>query len=161
MIVVSDTSPINYLVLIDHISLLSHLFDQVIIPQAVMEELSHERTPDAVHQWVAALPAWAVVRAAETVDSSLKLGRGERETIALAEQLKADALLLDDRKAWKAAEARGLVVTGMLNILEAASQQGLIDLGEAFARLQQTTFHLTPELLQSILDRQPKKQDPL
>jgi predicted nucleic acid-binding protein len=85
------------------------------------------------------------------------LGRGEREAISLAEQLKADALLLDDWKAWKAAEARGLVVTGTLNVLEAAAQQGLLDLSEAFARLRRTTFHVTPELMQSILDRQPRR----
>jgi predicted nucleic acid-binding protein len=156
MIVISDTSPINYLVLIEHIDVLPRLFDQVIIPQAVFEELNHERTPQSVREWVSALPEWAVVRAAEKVDSTLKLGRGEREAISLAEQLHADAILLDDWKAWKAAEARGLVVTGTLSVLEIASQQGLIDLAEAFDRLQKTTFHVTPELLQSILDRQPK-----
>ncbi len=121
MIVVSDTSPINYLILIDHIQILPRLFDQVVIPQAVFEELNHERTPEAVRQWTAALPAWAVVRAADVVDNSLKLGRGEREAISLAEQLQADALLLDDWKAWKVAEARGIVVTGTLSVLEVAS----------------------------------------
>lgn len=65
MIVVSDTSPINYLILIDQIQVLPHLFGQVILPQAVVEELTHERTPEAVRQWVAALPEWAVVRTAE------------------------------------------------------------------------------------------------
>ncbi len=160
MIIVSDTSPINYLVLIDHIQVLPQLFDQVIIPQAVLDELNHERTPERVRQWVSALPDWAIARVAESVDSSLKLGRGEREAISLAEQLKADALLMDDWKAWKAAEARGLVVTGTLNVLEAASQEGLIDLAEAFDRLQKTTFHVTSELLQAILARQPKPHEP-
>ena len=67
MIVVSDTSPLNYLVLIGCIELLPQLFDQVFIPQAVLDELNHERTPEAVRQWVAALPEWAVVRSVLSV----------------------------------------------------------------------------------------------
>jgi predicted nucleic acid-binding protein len=160
MIVVSDTSPINYLILIDHIQVLPHLFDQVVIPQAVIEELNHERAPVAVRRWASALPEWAVVRGAEAIDNSLKLGPGEREAISLARQLPADLLLLDDWKAWRAAEARGLAVTGTLNLLEAASQQGLVDLAEAFARLQKTSFHVTPGLIRFLLGRQPRSHSP-
>ena len=155
MIVVSDTSPINYLVLIDCIDLLPRLFTTIVIPQTVVDELNHAHTPEKVRQWVSALPVWASVQSAVSLDTSLRLGRGEREAIALAEQLHADALLMDDWKAWKLAEARGLVVTGTLNVLEAASRRQFIDLTEAFARLQNTTFHVTPNLLRLILDRQP------
>jgi predicted nucleic acid-binding protein len=48
MIIVSDTSPINYLVLIREIELLPKLFGEVVIPQAVLDELKQEGTPEAV-----------------------------------------------------------------------------------------------------------------
>ncbi len=51
MIVVADTSPINYLILIGDIELLEHLFKQVFIPQGVIDELHHERAPVPVREW--------------------------------------------------------------------------------------------------------------
>jgi predicted nucleic acid-binding protein len=56
VIVLSDTSPINYLVLIGHIDVLPAVFGQVIIPGAVFTELQHARTPAAVRQWIAQAP---------------------------------------------------------------------------------------------------------
>jgi predicted nucleic acid-binding protein len=51
-VVISNTTPINYLVLIDHIAVLCHLYGRVIIPQAVFGELQHEGTPAKVKAWV-------------------------------------------------------------------------------------------------------------
>jgi predicted nucleic acid-binding protein len=62
MIVVADTSPLNYLVLIDEIDLLPALFGQVIVPQAVFQELQHPRTSRKVREWAAHLPAWLELR---------------------------------------------------------------------------------------------------
>lgn len=58
MIVVSDTSPINYLVLIQAIELLPKLFGKVVIPQAVLYELRQKRTPEAVKNWIDSRPNW-------------------------------------------------------------------------------------------------------
>ena len=60
MLVVADTSPLNYLVLIGEVDLLSHLFGQVCVPDAVIVELQHERTPELVRSWVTAPPVWPV-----------------------------------------------------------------------------------------------------
>ena len=60
-IIISNTTPINYLVLIDHITVLHHLYAHVIIPQAVFGELQAEGTPAKVKEWVAAHPAWLEV----------------------------------------------------------------------------------------------------
>ena len=46
MIIVSDTSPLNYLILTDYQDVLPTLFGQVIIPQAVLNELQHAKTPE-------------------------------------------------------------------------------------------------------------------
>jgi predicted nucleic acid-binding protein len=62
MIVVADTSPLNYLVLIDEVELLPWLFERVMLPKAVFNELKHPRSPAKVRTWAEPLPEWAVVR---------------------------------------------------------------------------------------------------
>jgi predicted nucleic acid-binding protein len=80
-----------------------------------------------------------------------KLGAGEREAIALAQELQAPLLLIDDADGREKAERRALMATGTLGILEAAAIHGLIDLPSALARLQATTFHARAELFQELL----------
>jgi len=57
MIVVADTTPLHYLILIQHDDLLPRLFGRVLIPPAVLAELQHPETPDPVRQWFAQPPA--------------------------------------------------------------------------------------------------------
>jgi predicted nucleic acid-binding protein len=56
MIVVSDTSPLNYLVLIGEVDLLPKLFAKVYIPPSVIEELTRLKTPDVVRTWAQSPP---------------------------------------------------------------------------------------------------------
>src|SRR5437764_750595 len=114
MIIVSDTTPLNYLILIDQVQILHELYDSVLIPQSVFDEMQRAETPTEVRAWFAARPRWLEVRPAQAHDPSLKLGAGESEAITLALELHADALLLDDRKARQEAQRRGLTVTGTL-----------------------------------------------
>ena len=58
MLVVADTTPLRYLILIAHADVLHTLYGRVLIPQAVYDELQHARTPPAVHTWLAQLPQW-------------------------------------------------------------------------------------------------------
>jgi predicted nucleic acid-binding protein len=154
VIVVTDTTPVNYLVLIDRVHLLKELYGRLVLPQAVHEETQREGTPEKVRAWAAQLPGWAEVRAAASTDPALKLGAGEREAIALAEELKADLLLVDDRKARREARRRGLAVTGTLAVLAAAAERGLVDLPGALAALRQTTFRAPPGLIEELLGRE-------
>ncbi|MGE0392891.1 MAG: hypothetical protein AB7P67_04920 [Vicinamibacterales bacterium] len=93
MIVVADTGPLQYLILIEHVDVLPALYGRVIIPSAVMAELSHDRTPVPVQTWIAGKPEWLHVqtpaRTVATADATL--GPGESAAIALAEELSADA----------------------------------------------------------------------
>jgi len=88
-IIISNTTPINYLVLIDHIAVLHHLYAHVIIPQAVFRELQDEGTPARVKEWVALHPEWLEVRTVSVpLGPSLAfLDVGEREAIHLAQEL--------------------------------------------------------------------------
>lgn len=154
MRVVSDTSPLCYLLLIDQIDLLPGLFEKVLIPEAVAEELSHPAADRRIRDWIVTPPAWIGVLEAPKPPSELnRLDRGESEAISLAVSLKADLVILDERKAREAAEVRGLSVTGLLGLLGLASDRGLVDLPSALVLLQQTSFRADPRLYKLLLDR--------
>jgi predicted nucleic acid-binding protein len=63
MRVISNSSPLHYLVLIDHTAILPTLFGRLLIPPAVVEELQHACTPASVRAWMSSPPAWLEVHA--------------------------------------------------------------------------------------------------
>lgn len=148
MIVVSDTTPLNYLILIESAHVLPALFGQVYAPPAVIQELAHPRSPEPVRRWGDSPPAWLTVQGPTHIDPSLNLGPGETEAIALAQELKADWVLLDERKGSREAEGRGLRVAGTLGVLEEAGARGLLDYMTARDRLvNETNFYVNEEVL--------------
>ncbi|MFA6044338.1 MAG: DUF3368 domain-containing protein [Phycisphaerales bacterium] len=151
MVVVSDTSPLNYLVLIGHADVLPQLFGRVLTVPAVVAELSHPGSPQIVRQWVSAKPAWLEVRPPSSLEPSLRLGRGETEAISLAHEIHADVVLIDERKGTQAAEGLGLVVTGTLGVLQLADEKGVLKLAEAIAELRLTTFRCTDSVVERLL----------
>lgn len=126
----------------------------MVIPNAVYVEMLNPGASELVSEWVSALPSWAEVRSASSLDTTLRLGAGESEAISLALELKADVLLMDERKGRREALARGIAVTGTLNILESGAARGLVNLPEAITRLQRTSFRASPALLREILRRE-------
>ena len=110
MIVVADTSPLNYLVLIGEIEMLPALYEKVLIPQEVHTELLQPGAPPAVRQWAAALPVWADVRTASTkYDPELsELDPGEREAIQLALATGVHTVLMDEAEGRREAVRRRL-----------------------------------------------------
>jgi predicted nucleic acid-binding protein len=79
------------------------------------------------------------------------LDEGEREAIALAEEVAADLLLMDDWDGRQEAERRHLRVVGTLRVLADGASDGLTDLEQAFERLRQTNFRVNSDLLDSLL----------
>jgi hypothetical protein len=65
MIVVADTTPLNYLIVIGHSNVLPVLYGRVLIPEAVYQELQHPRTPAVVRDKIAGHPSWLKVRHVE------------------------------------------------------------------------------------------------
>jgi predicted nucleic acid-binding protein len=157
MLVVADTSPINYLILIHQDTLLPLLYERVVIPSAVHGELQHHRTPTVVRAWVAHPPAWFTVRQPQQRlegEQFPKLGAGKRETIALAHELQAPLLLMDDPDGREEATRRALRTTGTLGILEQAARRELLDLPSVLTQLlTTTTFRARAALIQDLLTR--------
>jgi predicted nucleic acid-binding protein len=153
--VVSNTSPLNYLILIEEIDLLPRLYQRVIIPQSVCSELQAAETPEAVRTWILNPPDWLEISSdTGLLDSDLaSLHAGERDAISLALHLQAGALIIDERRGRGEAEKRELKVIGTIGVLAFAHECGLLNLSEVIGRLQQTTFHLSPKLLASVLQR--------
>jgi predicted nucleic acid-binding protein len=82
------------------------------------------------------------------------LGPGEAAAIALAEELKADWVLLDERKGSRKAESRGLRVAGTLTIIEEAGAQNLLDYEKTRNRLvSETTFYVIDDVLRESEER--------
>ena len=152
-VVVSDTSPLHYLILCGAETMLPRLFRQVVIPPTVFRELQQPNTPPQVQQWARSLPAWAAVQAPKTLDLSLDIDAGELEAICLAREIKAAAVLMDDRAGRSAAVHCGLAVIGTIGLLQQAAARGMLALPDAMERLRKTNARLDPELIRAALER--------
>ena len=154
MTVVSNTTPLNYLILIGRADILNKLYTLVAIPEAVFNELTAPSIPISVREWIANKPVWLIVREAPPVIAGEmeEIQIGEREAISLAQAIRSDYVLLDDRRARQIARNRGLAVVGTLGILIGAAEKGLINLKDAIDDLKKTNFRASPELLESLLN---------
>ncbi|MGI8502652.1 MAG: DUF3368 domain-containing protein [Hassallia sp.] len=131
MIIVSNTSPISNLAAIGQLALLQQLYGNVIIPPAVYQEILDSGATDpgtlAVQtlNWIQIIPIknMALLHTLQT-----NLDPGEAEAIALAIELNADRLIIDERRGRNEAIQAGLRVTGLLGILIAAKKQGFVPL---------------------------------
>jgi predicted nucleic acid-binding protein len=162
-IVVADTGPLRYLVLIGHIDVLPRLFGAVSVPATVADELRHPRAPEAVRAWAAVPPPWFAVHPdpAKPAAELQRLDPGERAAIALAHALGAGLILIDDRAGVAVAREQGFRVTGTLGVLIEAAGQGLLDLTTVFAALRATNFYVPPSLLNALLAQERERRGEL
>jgi predicted nucleic acid-binding protein len=135
-LVIADTGPINYLILIGYVDLLPRLFERVALPSAVQVELSTSRAPLPVQLWIQSPPAWLEIFDTTGLSLVSGLDAGETAAIALAESLHAELLLMDEREGSRVARDRGLRVTGTLGLLDLAAERGLVDFYQAIKELE-------------------------
>lgn len=158
MIVVSDTSPISNLILVSYIHLLPQLFDTVIIPDAVYQELLANGSNHPVTQTVQVVD-WLKIRSvinSDQVDALIRdrnLDSGEANAIVLAQELQATQLLIDERLGRLEAKRQGLRITGILGILLAAKHQSLLTEVRPVvnALIQKANFRISPQLHNEVL----------
>ena len=129
MIVVSNTTPIVKLAAVGHLDLLQQLYGALLIPPAVYHEIVvvGAGLPGALE--VQTLPWFQqrpVTPSGLLTRLQLELDAGEAEAVALADEIKADLTLLDERRARRIASQLGLSHVGVLGMLIEAKQRGLI-----------------------------------
>lgn len=157
MLVVSDSSPLNYLIRLRCENVLHTLFGRVFIPPDVEEELSRPTTPQVVRDFVAKKPAWLEVRAPMSIEHIPKLDRGEEAAISLARELNAEIVLIDERAGRQAAAQRGFATIGLLGILDRADERGLIDFESMHATLP-SDYRIEPALVEATLQRSRERR---
>ncbi len=162
MIVVSNTSPLTSLAAIGHFELLRRLYGRIHIARGVWDELNQGERRHPGSQEVESA-SW--VQCHEVDDQNLvvalrrDLDRGESETLALAIELKAELVLLDEQEARHTAIRLGLRPMGVLGVLLQAKQLGEIE--EIRSRLDalrhRAGFFLGERLYQQLLEQADEK----
>ncbi|MGA1823404.1 MAG: DUF3368 domain-containing protein [bacterium] len=159
--VVSNSSPLIHLAKIDLLNLLHSQFDEILIPRAVWREAVEEggNEPDAK-----AISQASWIKVQDVSSSPLLttllafLDKGESEAIALAIEIGADLILLDDSDARKTAEIYGLNKIGLLGVLIKAKQRGNIpSLKVCLDQLCSTGFRLSEKIYDDAIQSVEKK----
>ena len=145
-ITVSNSSGLIALESIGRLDLLRQLYGTVTIPPAVFQECG------------ATLPTWFSVQAVQNQglvrSLRMNLGAGESEAIALASELSAARVIMDDKKARRTAKQLGLPVTGLLAVLLQAKQRGFVSsIREVIAELTAVQFYVSETLVEETLRR--------
>lgn len=144
---VSNSSPLIALAAIERLNLLPALFTSVLIPPAVAQEIKRS---------IPVAPVWLTMKALGTALPTVVMRRtladGEREAIALAIELHADPIILDDLPARRVAKAAGLNVIGAVGVLLGAKRVGLIArIRPELDNLLKHSFFLSPQLYDELL----------
>lgn len=158
MLVVSNTSPIMNLAAVDLLDLLRRQFGEVIVPEAVIEELRLDSGyPGTDKIRIAMSEGWLRQEVVENKQVALALRReldnGEAEAIALALQLGTETILMDEREGRSVAKSMGLSPIGVIGVLIRAKQNGeIISVKEALNKLRnEAGFYITDSLMKDIL----------
>jgi predicted nucleic acid-binding protein len=156
VIVVSDASPLISLAVVGFLDVLQSLYGRVIIPEAVYQEVTGDvpALPGALAiqelQWIVSQPVQndAMVRALQD-----ELDHGEAEAIALAVELQADLILIDERRARAIAARMGLNVVGVLGVLVEAKHKALVPLLQPIldSLIAQAGFWVSQQLYERVL----------
>lgn len=159
MIVVSDTSPISALFLINRLELLPILYGQVVIPPAVKRELQkletdfgHDLSSLETASWLKTI---AVSDGARYLHYRRVLDEGESEALTLVHELTADLLLIDEIRGRKVAESEGIAYVGVLGVLLSAKSKGiLVGIRDVLDDLRRIAgFHLGQNLYEAVLQQ--------
>lgn len=150
MIVVSDTSSVSALLRIDQGDLLERLYGEVLIPEAVRDELLafFPGLPEFLH-------CRQIVNADEVRRLCNELDLGEAEAIVLARESHADVLLMDELHGRRIAIREGVPIIGLMGVLLKVKNEGLVaSIRPLIERLEtEADFRLSAEFKQSTLRR--------
>ncbi|MBX3730671.1 MAG: DUF3368 domain-containing protein [Candidatus Sumerlaeia bacterium] len=140
---VSNTSPLIVLAKAGLERLLRDAYERVLVPEEVATELG-------------SIPSFVVVQALQNrrliEELAVELDRGEAAAVALAVEVQADAVVLDDRKGRLVAQRLGLPVTGTLGlVVQAKRSDRLASARTAIDQLRDVGLYLSPQLVREAL----------
>jgi uncharacterized protein len=162
MIIVSDTSALGNLAIVDQLSLLQALYNTVIIPDVVAQELSHATSPK-IHtilnlEWI---QVQSVINQAmaDALQQNSNLDPGESHAIVLALEQQADELLMDERRGRQEAMKLGIPIIGILGVLLLAKQRNLVPQVQPIldALIKQAGFRVSPQLYSQVVSQANEK----
>ena len=152
-IVIADSGPIFSLAIIDKLDVLTKLFDEIKIPQAVWEEITRDKST-VIYKQIFSFFQNKVCKIRGFNDLSFIMDYGESESLILLRELNADFLLIDDKKARKIAENFKIKCIGTIGLLSIALDKGFIDeLRPLFIKLLKNKRFYSLEILNHILDK--------
>lgn len=146
-LVVCDAGPLIALSQIGRLHLLPNLFENIVAPPAVLSEISRTvQKPD----WLEERSISGIPRA---IVASAILGTGEKEALALAVEIRADRILIDESRGRRVAQRLGLNVVGTLGLLAAGKRVGLVSTVRPLVDelVNKHNFWLTPEVIEKTL----------
>ena len=153
--IVADTGPLNYLILIHCIDILPQLHQRILIPFAFRNELLDPAAPPEVRDWALNLPHWVEVidPAPEFLNDPLlrSLHDGERSALALAQCHQPILLLVDEWAARNIALKKGFPLVGTLGVLDEAARLKLISFANAIRELKRTSFRYPASIVDCLL----------
>ena len=156
MLVIADAGPLRYLIGIGEHELLPAIFREVWAPSAVISELTAPSTPESVRRVVESCPAWLNVRdpgVKAIREISPDLDSGERAALALARELHADLVLIDEAAGRREAASLGIRITGTVGVLRVAAERGLIDVRSVVARLRSSGFYIQESVIRAAFEK--------
>ena len=159
MIIISDTTPIISLIKINRLDLLEELFGEVLIPDAVFRELTTNVTFKEEADIVKSSEFIKVSsiqnrKSLEILQAASGLDAGESEAIILADELKSDVLIIDEKRGRKVAQNLGIAITGTIGILIQAYHEKILseeEVKSCFEYLKNSSIRLSDTLIQEAL----------
>ena len=153
-LVVCNTSPLLYLHQVSCLEILYKLYERIVVPPAVENELKvgRERGVDGPRCLPVAVGGHPDTGARTLLPAVVDLGPREAEVLALGLEIPDSLLVLDDQLARRIARLNGLLVTGTLGILIRAKKSGFLDeVRPTIEKLRETSLWLSQGLIRSAL----------
>lgn len=156
---VFNSSPLIFLSKINYLEKTFTLFDEIFIPQKVIEEIltRDDEVNTQVNKHLESNNA--KIKSTSLINLYLglnkNLGKGESEAIALAVELNSDFVILDDSTARKQAQSLGLKVKGTLGIIRKLAEDKSIiiqDKNELYKKLRRIGFWVSKDIFDDILN---------
>lgn len=151
--IVVNSTPLIIFGKIDELEILKNLYGEIIIPQAVFEEVTSKN--DFAKEKILNSSWIKILEVQDKTNRKIyqaKLHDGEVEVMMLAKEISADLLIIDDNAAKKTAKFLEFKVTGTLGILlKAKSEKIISEVKPILEKMLEKNFYISEEVIKLVL----------